>query len=195
MKQNVYIHETSDVDPEVPIGNGTKIWHQAQVRRGASIGSECVVGKGVYIAGTTTIGSKVKIQNYANIFGGLVEDNVILGPMAIVVHDNFPRATNKDGSLMGANQYKSSYAHLKYGCSIGAGAIILPGVVIGKFAMVGAGSVIRRDVKDFALVLGNPSRQVGSVCMCGHMLPASLTCEVCQRTYKVTSGGIDIANS
>ncbi len=167
----VHIHPTADVSPLARIGEGTKIWHQAQIRESAQIGESCIIGKGVYIDFEVVIGSRVKIQNGASIYHGVtVEDGVFIGPHACLTNDKLPRAITPAGELKRDADWEVGKILIQYGASIGAGAIILPGVTIGRFAVVGAGAVVTKDVASHGLVVGNPARLMGFVCMCGHRL-------------------------
>ena len=168
---SVHIHPTAEVSPLATIGEGTKIWHQAQVRERARIGRSCVIGKGAYIDFDVVIGDQVKIQNGAFIYhGATIEDGVFVGPHACLTNDKLPRAITPDGELKRDADWEVGKILVQYGASIGAGAIILPGVTVGRFAMVGSGAVVTRDVAAHALVVGNPARQVGFVCACGQRL-------------------------
>jgi len=165
---SAYVHPSADVSPQASVGSESRVWHRAQIREGASLGADCIVGKDVYIDAGVTIGSKVKIQNSALIYhGAAVEDGVFIGPQACLANDSHPRAITTDGALKSADDWTVGPTLVCYGASIGAGALILPGVTVGRFAMVGAGAVVTRDVPEHALVLGIPARQKGYVCRCG----------------------------
>lgn len=158
------IHPTADVSPEASIGKGTQIWHQAQIREEARIGNNCIISKNVYIGFGVSIGNNVKIQNNVSIYHGVrVEDGVFVGPHACLLNDKFPRAIDVSGKLKTDGDWEVGETRVAFGASIGAGAIILPGVVVGCFAMVGAGAVVTKDVPDHGLVIGNPARLVGYV--------------------------------
>ena len=162
------IANTAIVAPDAVIGEGTRVWHFAQVREGARVGSECNVGKGAYIGAGVIVGDRCKIENNASLFEGLtVEDGVFIGPHVVFTNDMRPRATNPDGSLQSAADWEMGRGTVRRGASIGAGAVIIPGLEIGRFAMVGAGAVVTRDVAAHALVVGNPARQIGWICACG----------------------------
>jgi UDP-2-acetamido-3-amino-2,3-dideoxy-glucuronate N-acetyltransferase len=166
-----YIHPTAEVAPEAQIGDGTRIWRQAHVREFAQIGESCNIGKGVYIDARVHIGSRVKIQNHASIFEGVtLGDGVFVGPHVCFTNDMFPRAITPDGSLKSADDWEITPTLVRYGASIGAASVIVCGVTIGTFALVGAGSVVTRDVPSHALVYGNPARQYGYVCRCARRL-------------------------
>ncbi len=165
------VHSSADVAPQAMVGAGTVIWHRAQVREGAVLGTECIVGKDVYIDHDVQIGARVKIQNGAQLYhGATIEDGVFIGPQACLTNDRQPRAVNVDGTLKRAADWTVSPTLIKQGASIGAAAVLLPGITVGRFAMVGAGAVVTHDVPDYGLVLGTPARLVGYVCACGQKL-------------------------
>lgn len=182
------IHATADVSPEATIGDGTIIWHQAQVREGARIGRDCILGKGVYIDFGVNVGDNCKLQNGVYVYHPAeLADGVFLGPGVIVTNDSLPRAVNPDLTLKSADDWDASPVRIGQGAAVGAGSVLLPGVTIGRWAMIGAGSVITRNVPDHGLAFGNPAERVGFVCTCGHRL-AELTdcryqCLSCQREY------------
>jgi acetyltransferase-like isoleucine patch superfamily enzyme len=169
----IFIHTTADVSSEADIGENTKIWHLAQVREGAIVGANCIISKNVYVDTGVRIGNNVKIQNNVNIYNGvIIEDDVFLGPSMTFTNDLFPRATNTDWII--------TKTIVKKGASIGANATIVCGVTIGKYAMVGAGAVITKDIHDYTLVVGNPAKVIGKVCRCGVKLAnASNVCDNC----------------
>lgn len=162
------IAATAEVSPDAKIGAGASIWHEAQVREGAVIGAESIVGKGCYIDFGVRIGARCKLQNGVFVYHGFaLDDGVFLGPGAMLLNDHLPRAINPDGSLKAASDWDVSEGHVGYGAAVGGGAVVLPGVRIGRFAMVGSGSVVTRDVPDHGLVYGNPARLHGWACACG----------------------------
>lgn len=183
-----YIHSTADVSPKATIGEGTRIWHQVQVREGVVIGCNCIVGKNVYIDFDVKVGDNVKIQNNALLYHGLtVEDGVFIGPQACMTNDVYPRAITPDGKLKGNDDWAVGPIVLRYGASIGAGAVVLPGVTVGCFAMVAAGAVVTASVPDHGLVMGVPARLAGYVCRCGRRLEQEgddWRCSVCDWSYR-----------
>ncbi len=166
-----YVHPLAEVEPGAQVGNGTRIWRQAHVRAHASIGEQCNIGKGVYVESHVHIGSRVKIQNHVSLFEGVtIEDGVFIGPHVCFTNDMYPRAITPDGKLKGADDWEVTPTLVKYGASIGAGAVIICGVTIGAFALIGASSVVTKDVAAHALVYGNPARFGGYVCDCARRL-------------------------
>jgi acetyltransferase-like isoleucine patch superfamily enzyme len=151
----VYIHETAIVEDGAIIKDGTKIWMNAQIRN-CTIGFRCNIGKNVYLDKNVIIGNCVKIQNNANIYDGVtIEKKAFIGQNVCFTNDKFPRSFNRDWKLV--------KTLVKEGASIGANSTIICGVTIGKYAMIGAGSVITKDVPDYGLVVGNPARLIGYV--------------------------------
>lgn len=184
------IADTAVVSPDAIIGPGTRVWHFAQVREGARIGALCNIGKGVYVGAQVVIGDRCKVENNASLFEGLtVEDGVFIGPHVVFTNDRRPRATNPDGSPQTAADWEMGRTTVRRGASVGAGAIVIPGLEIGRYALVGAGAVVTRDVPAHALVVGNPARQVGWICACGMTRmergpsgDEALRCERCMST-------------
>jgi len=169
--EKVIIHSTAEVSPKAKMGDGTKIWHFAQVREGVSIGQNCIIGKDVYIDFDVRIGDNVKIQNSALVYHGVtIEDGVFVGPRVCLCNDRYPRAITSDGEIKGNDDWEVGPILIKYGASLGAGSLILPNVTVGRFALVGAGAVVTRDVPDHTLVMGHPARFVCYVCHCGRKM-------------------------
>lgn len=185
------IHPTADVSPEAHIGEGTQIWHHVQVREGARIGQNCILGKGVYVDFDVVIGNNCKLQNGVYIYHpAVVEDGVFLGPGVIITNDRLPRAVNPDGTLKRATDWQASPVTVRYGAAIGAASVVLPGVTIGRWALVGAGAVVTKDMPDHGLAMGNPARLVGYVCACGARLEGEpiigqWMCLSCGETYEL----------
>ena len=167
----VRIHPTAEVSPEAVIGPGTSIWNQVQVRERARIGAGCVIGKNAYIDVEVVVGDRVKIQNNASLYHGVtVEDGVFIGPHVCLTNDRLPRAVNRDGSSKTDDDWDVGPIRVRSGAALGAASVVVPGVTIGRWSMIGAGSVVTRDVADYELVVGNPARRIGSVCPCGEPL-------------------------
>lgn len=153
-----FVHESSYIDEDVEIGEGTKIWHFCHIQKGAKIGKNCTLGQNVNVASHVTIGNDVKIQNNVSVYEGVeLEDGVFCGPSCVFTNDLTPRARYPKGR----ENYKKTL--VKEGASIGANATIVCGHTIGKYAMVAAGAVVTKDVPDFALVAGVPAVWVGKV--------------------------------
>lgn len=152
------IHPTAYVHPSATVGEGTQIWRDVQVREGAKIGKNCRLGKGVYIGVGVEIGDCCKIQNYACLFTGVVLGNgVFIGPHVCFTNDKYPRATTSDGKLRENADWVEVLTIVEDGASIGANATILPGIVIGKRSMIGAGSVVTENTCPDFLYVGNPA--------------------------------------
>lgn len=187
------MHPTAVVSSTARIGAGTQIWHQAQVRERVVIGQNCIVGKDVYVDFGVVIGNNVKIQNNALLYHGLtVEDGVFIGPQACMTNDPFPRAITPDGRLKTSDDWTIGSTLIRYGASIGAGAIILPNVTIGRFAMVAAGALVTHSVPDHGLVMGIPARLVGYSCRCGRrLLPVEnrWRCPKCEWSFRPDGAG------
>lgn len=188
------IHPTADVSPHAQIGERTKVWHEAQVREHARVGEDCILGKGVYIGEGVVVGDRCKIENRASLFAGVtLEDGVFIGPHVVFANDRFPRAVNPDGSLKTDDDWTIEASLVRHGAAIGAGAVVLPGITIGPWAMVGAGSVVTADVPAQALVRGNPARVSRWVCVCGRPLAQAEThvyyCATCDRPFHLAEVG------
>lgn len=163
-----FIHPSAEVEADVTIGDNSKIWHLCHIRRGARLGSDCVLGRGVFVDAGVQIGNAVKIQNYVSVFHGvIIEDGVFVGPHVCFTNDMFPRAVNADMSLKSADDWTLSETRICAGAALGANSTIVCGITIGRWAMVGAGSVVTKDVPDYGLVVGNPARLIGYVSASG----------------------------
>lgn len=204
MSNEVRIHPTAVVEDDVQLGLGTSVWDNAHIRHGATLGEECIVGGKSYIAYDVKIGNRVKINAMAYIcFGVTIEDGVMVSAGTIFTNDQFPRATTPDlKQLRSSDPDEDTHETIvRAGATIGAGAIIGNALEIGRFAMVGMGSVVTRSVLDFHLVVGNPARSVGCVCSCGQRLATweagecvsheSLQCDSCGATYRVISSSVE----
>lgn len=162
--ENVKIHETACVDSPVKIGEGTKIWHFCHISKGADIGENCVFGQNVFVADNVKIGSNVKVQNNVAIYTGCeIEDEVFLGPSCVLTNVTNPRSQVNRHSLYEKTLFRR-------GCTVGANATIVCGITLGRYAFIGAGAVVTKDVPDYALIVGNPGKQIGWMSRHGHLL-------------------------
>jgi UDP-2-acetamido-3-amino-2,3-dideoxy-glucuronate N-acetyltransferase len=167
-------HQTAEVSEKALIGDGTRIWHYVQIRENAKIGKNCILGKNVYVDFDVKIGNNVKIQNNSSVYHGVtIEDGVFIGPHVCLTNDKFPRAITPEGDLKTGDDWEVGKTLIKKGASIGACTVILPGVTIGEYALVGSGSVVTKDVPQHGLIYGNPARLTGFVCICGKKLEKS----------------------
>jgi UDP-2-acetamido-3-amino-2,3-dideoxy-glucuronate N-acetyltransferase len=183
------IHPTADVAADAVVGDGTKIWHEAQVCADAHVGGDCTIGKGAFISTGSRIGNLVKIGNHANVMGAQIADQAFIGPQAYLMEDAHPRATNPDGTRRGPTEWTSQPVWVGLGATVGGGALVLPGVRVGEWAMVSAGSVVHRDIPAYGFVAGNPARQLGWSCQCGQRLDEALRC-ACGRAYLQSDAGL-----
>jgi len=179
MKNDVYIHPSAFVDNGAKIGKGSKIWHNSHITASSIIGKKCIVGQNCYVDGE--IGESCKLQNNVNVYSGVrLENFVFCGPSMTFTNDLNPRAKYpKNGKWI------STY--VKEGASFGAGCVILCGITIGKWAMIGAGSVVTKNIPDYGLVYGNPAVFKAWVCECGEKMPNDFKvykCEKCGQKYK-----------
>jgi len=178
----VFAHPTATVDDKVQIGSGTKIWHFSHVLSGSQIGENCNIGQNVVIGPDAKIGNKCKIQNNVSVYKGVtLEDGVFCGPSMVFTNIYNPRA--EIGKM---DQVRPTL--IKKGATLGANCTIVCGHTIGRYAFIGAGSVVTKDVPDHALMVGNPARQIGWMCICGEKLNDDLQCPVCKLKYKKTEG-------
>ena len=191
MTKNYFVHESSFVDEPCEIGEGTKIWHFSHVMSGSKTGRRCNIGQNVVISPDVRIGDNVKIQNNVSVYTGVIlEDDVFCGPSMV-----FTNVVNPRSAVSRKDEYRETL--VRRGASIGANATVVCGNSIGRYAFVGAGSVVTRDVPDYALVIGNPGRIVGWMCECGVKLDLSrnlsedqdASCAACGKGY-VKRGGI-----
>ncbi len=182
-----FVHPSAIVDRPCRIGSGTRIWHFSHVMAGARIGRDCVLGQSSFVAGGAVVGDRVKVQNNVSIYDGVViEDEVFLGPSCVLTNVKNPRAAV-------SRRHAFERTLLCRGCTIGANATVVCGLTVGRYAFVGAGAVVTRDVPAHALVVGQPARQVGWACCCGERLPAveqqgAVACAACNKRYRLAAG-------
>ena len=178
-----HIEDSADVSGAATIGEGTSVWHLAQVREDARVGRNCVIGRGAYVGPGVTIGDNCKLQNYALVYEpAVLGDGVFVGPAAVFTNDYFPRAVTPDGVLKRGDDWEMVAVTCLEGASIGARAVCVAPVTIGRWALVGAGSVVVHDVPDYALVAGVPARRLRWVGRAGAPLEASGEEWVCPQT-------------
>ena len=176
---SVYIDKTANVSPDAKIGDGTKIWINSQVRENAVIGMNCNISKDTYIDKNVKIGDRVKIQNGVSVYDGVtLEDDVFVGPNVAFTNDKFPRSFNADWKVIPTLVMK--------GASIGSNATIVCGLIIGEYAMIGAGSVVTKDVEPYTLVMGNPAKFANFICKCGNAVAWSgKKCKECDEENNI----------
>lgn len=169
----VRVVDSADVSPRATIGDGSSIWHLAQVREDAVLGRNCIVGRGAYIGTGVVMGDNCKVQNYALVYEpARLGAGVFIGPAVVLTNDTYPRAINADGSLKSAHDWEPVGVTIHDGASIGARATCVAPVIIGAWATVAAGAVVVKDVLPFALVAGVPARRIGWVGQAGVPLVA-----------------------
>ncbi len=157
----VKILPSADVDSSATLGDGSSIWHLAQIRDGVVLGANCIIGRGAYIGSGVTMGDNCKVQNYALVYEpAKIGNGVFIGPAAVLTNDHFPRAVNTDLSLKSGSDWDAVGVTIHDGASIGARAVCIAPVTIGKWALVAAGAVVTKDVPDFALVAGVPAKRI-----------------------------------
>jgi len=181
--EKFFVHQTACVDDGVQIGDGTKIWHFSHIQKGVVIGRNCTLGQNVNVANNVRIGNFVKIQNNVSVYEGVeLEDYVFCGPSMVFTNILSPRC---EFPQRGSEYYVPT--PVGYGASIGANATIVCGHRIGKFAFIGAGAVVTKDVPDYALMVGNPGHITGWICRCGtklHFMGNAAECTKCRRAYR-----------
>ena len=162
---------TADVDHRAVLGPGTTVWHLAQIRENARLGSGCIVGRGAYVGPGVVIGDNVKLQNYALVYEpAQLEDGVFIGPAVVLTNDTYPRSVGVSGKLKRSSDWTPKGIVVREGASLGARAVVVAGRVIGRWALVAAGAVVTRDVPDFALVAGVPAKRIAWVGRAGEPL-------------------------
>ncbi|MFV0592201.1 MAG: DapH/DapD/GlmU-related protein [Draconibacterium sp.] len=189
MSKDYYVHETSVIDKGAKIGSGTKIWHFSHVMGTAEIGKNCVLGQNVFVGNNVKLGNKVKIQNNVSVYEGVVcEDDVFLGPSMV-----FTNIINPRSAVERKSEFKTTL--VKQGATIGANATIICGVTLGKYCMIGAGAVVTKDVKPFALMVGVPAVQKGWVSRAGVVLGDDLVCSETGEKYKLMDDQLKLATN
>jgi UDP-2-acetamido-3-amino-2,3-dideoxy-glucuronate N-acetyltransferase len=184
MEKDYFVHESSYIDENVTIGKGTKIWHFCHIQKNAILGENCSLGQNVNVANNVKIGNGVRIQNNVSVYEGVeLEDNVFCGPSCVFTNVTIPRAHYPVHGV-----YDETL--VKWGASIGANATIVCGHTVGRCALIAAGAVVTKDVKDHALMAGVPAKQIGWVCECGERLPENLVCPKCGKKYKESNNGL-----
>ena len=183
--RDYFVHESAYVDEPCSIGAGTKIWHFSHIMKNSAIGANCNIGQNVVISPEVTLGRNVKIQNNVSVYTGcILEDDVFCGPSMV-----FTNVFNPRSHVSRKDEYQTT--RVCKGASLGANSTVVCGVTIGRYAFVGAGSVVTRDVPDYALVYGNPARQRGWVCACGIKLQVrggdeTVRCAMCSSQYRLS---------
>jgi UDP-2-acetamido-3-amino-2,3-dideoxy-glucuronate N-acetyltransferase len=198
----VRIHPTAIVEDGASLGAGTSVWDSVHIRRGARLGDECIVGEKTYIAYDVQIGNRVKLNAFVYVcYGVTIEDGVMVSAGTVFTNDAFPRATTPDLLTLRESDpdEETRLTRVAEGATIGANCTIGSDLRIGRFAMVGMGSVVTRDVPDFHLVVGNPARSIGAVCRCGYPVARwaagepvdqQAVCLKCERQYEVRAGAV-----
>jgi UDP-2-acetamido-3-amino-2,3-dideoxy-glucuronate N-acetyltransferase len=169
----VTVAPSADVDARAEIGAGTRVWHLAQIRKDATLGRDCIIGRGAYVGPGVVVGDNVKLQNHALVYEpARLGDGVFIGPAAVLTNDEYPRAVTPDGRLKSGDDWTAVGVTVGEGAAIGARAVCVAPVTVGRWALVAAGAVVTKDVADFALVVGVPARRVGWVGRAGRPLTA-----------------------
>lgn len=178
-----YIADSADVSDEAELGEGTKVWHLAQVRENARLGANCIVGRGAYIGTGVTMGENSKVQNYALVYEpASLGKGVFIGPAVVLTNDTYPRSVSPDGALKSAHDWTPVGVTIEDGASIGARAVCVAPVTIGTWATVAAGAVVTKDVPAYGLMAGVPARRLGWVGRAGHPLREEGGLWVCPAT-------------
>lgn len=165
------VAQSADVHESAALGDGSTVWHLAQVREGARLGCDCTIGRGAYVGSGVQVGDRVKIQNHALVYEpAVLGDGVFVGPAAVLTNDTHPRAVNPDGTRKGAADWRPVGVTVRSGASLGARSVCVAPVEVGSWAMVAAGAVVVADVPDHALVAGAPARRIGWVGRAGRRL-------------------------
>lgn len=190
-ERGYWAHDTACVDDPGAVGEGTRVWHFSHIAKGAKVGPGCSIGQNVYVASGGVVGAGVKIQNNVSVYDGvMLEDSVFCGPSVV-----FTNVINPRSHISRKHEYRPTL--VRHGATVGANATILCGITIGRYAFIGAGAVVTRDVPDFALVTGNPGRQQGWMCRCGVKLRLlaragrkQVRCQACGTAYRVRGAAL-----
>ena len=185
-KDHFFIHKSSYVDKSTVIGIGSSIWHFVTIQNNSFIGKNCIIGQNVMIGSDVTIGNNCKIQNNVSIYKGVsLEDGVFCGPSCV-----FTNVLNPRSEIEKKSEFKRTF--VKKGATIGANATIICGITLGQYSLIGAGAVVTKDVKDFALMIGNPAKQVGWVSKFGEKLNEKLICPKTGEKFKLRDNKLSI---
>ncbi len=190
------IHKTAEIDEGVLIREGTKVWQNSQIKKGAEIGRDCVIGHNCFIDSGAKIGNSVKLESNIDVWSKVIlQDYVFVGPSAVFTNDSNPRARYPKEEYSDYGKWQSTL--VKKGASIGANATILCGITIGQNAFVGAGSVVKENIPDYALVVGVPARQIGWICECGNRIDFKNNngkCSTCGKKYIKEGSKVKLKN-
>ncbi|MEA4914534.1 MAG: acyltransferase [Christensenella sp.] len=182
--KNYYAHETCIIDEGCEIGGGTRIWCKAHIMSGVVIGEDCNIGENAFIESGVTVGNGVKIKNNVALYSGVVcEDDVFLGPSCVFTNVLTPRSF-----ISRKNEFRTTL--VRRGATVGANATIVCGRTLGRYSMIGAGSVVTKDVPDYTLVIGNPAKFHAYVCKCGAKLNKDMVCTRCENSYKIINNRV-----
>ncbi len=189
MEKEYFVHPTAIVDEPVEIGKGTKIWHFTHVMSGARIGGNCIIGQNVFIGSGAVLGNNIKVQNNVSIYDGVIlEDGVFCGPSMV-----FTNVFNPRSFISRKQEFRKTL--VRTGATIGANVTIVCGNTIGQYAFIGAGSVVTKDVLDYALIYGNPGKVKGWVCQCAEEISfrsGKAVCKTCGKEYKKNRNGVKL---
>ena len=189
MEKEYFIHPTAVVDEPMEIGEGTKVWHFTHIMSGAQIGENCIIGQNVFIGSGALLGDNIKVQNNVSIYDGVIlEDDVFCGPSMV-----FTNVFNPRSFISRKKEFRKTL--VKRGATIGANVTVVCGNTIGEYAFIGAGSVVTKDVSDYALVYGNPGKVKGWVCQCAEEISfrsERAICAACGKRYKMDSKGVTL---
>jgi len=189
MEKEFYAHETSVIDEGAKIGSGTKIWHFTHVMASSEIGADCVLGQNVFVGNKVKLGNNVKVQNNVSVYEGVIcEDDVFLGPSMV-----FTNVINPRSNIERKNEFRNTL--VKRGATVGANTTIICGVTLGEYCMIGAGAVVTKDVRAFALMTGVPARQTGWVSRTGMVLGDDLVCSETGEKYELVDDQLKLVEN